>query len=190
MLHWLLLCCLKVNGVALWAAGEGEACESHRKPDLHFGKCTLLPREGFAYRLQSILDSELSLLCQTLQSFTDSLPHVFVFFTAHNTRARQKNVRIHMEKPYNWWNKIIMPRLLQILPHTAQQHVRQIASPWSRSMFQGWLSPQWAHSSLFFCWSRYSWGMIGLQQISGLFQRQPPSSKDTSNTACQQLPSS
>lgn len=40
MLHWLLFCCLKVNGKAFWAAGDGEVCASLRRPDLHFGKCT------------------------------------------------------------------------------------------------------------------------------------------------------
>lgn len=41
MLHWLLLCCLKVNGKAFLAAGEREGCVSQGRPDLHFGKCTL-----------------------------------------------------------------------------------------------------------------------------------------------------
>lgn len=68
MLHWLLFCCLKVNGRAFLAAGEWECCVPPQKGWFTFWKVHLvLGGVWLSFSVNTV--SELSLLWKTLQSF-------------------------------------------------------------------------------------------------------------------------
>ena len=176
MLHWLLFCCLKVNGKAFLAAGEGEACKSLGRPDLHFGKCTWFSGD-LPISLSVNTDSELSLLWETLRSFTHRLHCSCLKF--HGTACVLLRSYVFIQ---GWWHlnqKDILTQFnqnAQIIPNVSAAkrtclllELNKEVNFKADSSTMGWLR-FFLVNTLF----------IGPQQICALFQRQTSSSQEKS----------
>lgn len=158
MLHWLLFCCLKVNGKAFLAAGERGLCVSG-KAWFTFWKVHLILR-GFVYHFPSILTVNF-LCCGKISSPLHAGCIMALFFTASMSLS---HIQIHRKRCVFCLGFIqiyIIIIISRLLVSTVRFKVR-FASVGSQIVLLITL-------------------LMGMQQISGLFQRQAPSSKDMNN---------